>query len=112
MPGTGLLLILCGHQRSVMCLLKKRAVRAPHLSVPLTDFVWFLQAHCHYVIVKLFTAKLAEVGDAAVRAVLTDLCLLYALFGISRNTGDFLQVGVFLQHSKSPKPGSLFANVL
>lgn len=95
-----------------MCLLKKHAVRAAHLSVPLTVPVWFLQAHCHYVIVKLFTAKLAEVSDAAVHAVLTELCLLYALFGISRNAGDFLQVGVFLQHSRSLKPGSLLANVL
>lgn len=112
MPGTELLLILCGHQRSVTRLLKKRAVRAPHPSVPLTDPVWFLQAHCHYVIVKLFTAKLAEVSDAAVHAVLTNLCLLYALFGISRNAGDFLQVSVFLLHSKTLKPASLLANVL
>uniref|UniRef100_A0A8C3E9F4 Acyl-coenzyme A oxidase n=1 Tax=Corvus moneduloides TaxID=1196302 RepID=A0A8C3E9F4_CORMO len=58
------------------------------------DLVRASEAHCHYVIVKLFTAKLAEVSDAAVRAVLTDLCLLYALFGISRNTGDFLQAGI------------------
>lgn len=95
-----------------MCLLKKHAVTAPHLSVSLTDPLWFLQAHCHYVVVKLFTAKLAEVGDAAVRAVLTELCLLYALFGISRNAGDFLQVGAFLQHSSSLKPASLLANGL
>lgn len=53
------------------------------------------------MIVKLFTAKLAEISNAAVRAVLTELCLLYALCGISKNTGDFLQVGVFLQHFKS-----------
>lgn len=78
----------------------------------LTAPVWFLQAHCHYVVVKLFTAKLAEVSDAAVHAVLTNLCLLYALFGISRNAGDFLQVGVSLQHSRSLKPPSLLANVL
>ncbi|XP_005056032.1 PREDICTED: peroxisomal acyl-coenzyme A oxidase 1 [Ficedula albicollis] len=58
------------------------------------DLVRASEAHCHYVIVKLFTAKLAEVGDAAVRAVLTELCLLYALFGISRNAGDFLQAGI------------------
>lgn len=64
------------------------------------------------MVVKLFTAKLAEVGDAAVRAVLTNLCLLYALFGISRNAGNFLQVGAFLQHSRFLKPGSLLANVL
>lgn len=64
------------------------------------------------MIVKLFTDKLAEVSDTAVRSVLTDLCLLYALFGISRNAGDFLQVGVSLQRSTSLKPGSLLANVL
>ncbi|KAI1232341.1 hypothetical protein IHE44_0006797, partial [Lamprotornis superbus] len=58
------------------------------------DLVRASEAHCHYVIVKLFTAKLAEVSDAAVRAVLTDLCLLYALFGIGRNAGDFLQAGI------------------
>lgn len=48
---------------------------------------------------KLFTAKLSEVSNAAVCAVLTELCLLYALYGISKNAGDFLQVGVFLQYS-------------
>ncbi|KAF4797346.1 peroxisomal acyl-coenzyme A oxidase 1 isoform X1 [Turdus rufiventris] len=58
------------------------------------DLVRASEAHCHYVIVKLFTAKLAEVSDAAVHAVLTNLCLLYALFGISRNAGDFLQAGI------------------
>lgn len=56
------------------------------------------------MVVKLFTAKLSEITDAAVRAVLTELCLLYALYGISKNTGDFLQVGVFLQRLKSLEP--------
>ncbi|KAM9515596.1 peroxisomal acyl-coenzyme A oxidase 1 isoform 4-T4 [Guaruba guarouba] len=58
------------------------------------DLVQASEAHCHYVIVKLFTAKLAEISNAAVRAVLTELCLLYALCGISKNTGDFLQAGI------------------
>uniref|UniRef100_A0A8V5HHI0 Acyl-coenzyme A oxidase n=1 Tax=Melopsittacus undulatus TaxID=13146 RepID=A0A8V5HHI0_MELUD len=58
------------------------------------DLVQASEAHCHYVIVKLFAAKLAEVSNAAVRAVLTELCLLYALCGISKNTGDFLQAGI------------------
>lgn len=60
---------------------------------------------------KLFTAKLAEISNAAVRAVLTELCLLYALYGISKNTGDFLQVGIFLQHFRSLEPESLFAKI-
>lgn len=64
------------------------------------------------MIVKLFTAKLSEVGNAAVRAVLTELCLLYALYGISKNTGDFLQVGIFLQHFISLDPESLLAEVI
>lgn len=49
------------------------------------------------MVVKLFTAKLSEISDAAVRAVMTNLCLLYALHGISKHTGDFLQVSVSLQ---------------
>ncbi|XP_075375278.1 peroxisomal acyl-coenzyme A oxidase 1 isoform X3 [Mycteria americana] len=58
------------------------------------DLVRASEAHCHYVIVKLFTAKLSEISNAAVRAVMTELCLLYALYGISKNTGDFLQAGI------------------
>lgn len=45
------------------------------------------------MVVKLFTDKLSEIGDPAVRAVMNNLCLLYALHGISKNAGDFLQVG-------------------
>lgn len=36
--------------------------------------------------------KLEQVGDAAVRAVLSTLALLYALKGIADNSGDFLKV--------------------
>uniref|UniRef100_A0A8D0EEH3 Acyl-coenzyme A oxidase n=1 Tax=Salvator merianae TaxID=96440 RepID=A0A8D0EEH3_SALMN len=58
------------------------------------DLVRASEAHCHYVVVKLFTAKLSEIGDPAVRAVLNNLCLLYALCGISKHSGDFLQGGI------------------
>ncbi|KAJ6660455.1 hypothetical protein lerEdw1_017879 [Lerista edwardsae] len=58
------------------------------------DLVRASEAHCHYVVVKLFTAKLPEIGDPAVRAVMNNLCLLYALHGISKNAGDFLQGGI------------------
>ncbi|XP_053155314.1 peroxisomal acyl-coenzyme A oxidase 1 isoform X2 [Hemicordylus capensis] len=61
------------------------------------DLVRASEAHCHYVVVKLFTAKLAEIGDPAVRAVINNLCLLYALCGISKNSGDFLQGGVLTE---------------
>uniref|UniRef100_A0AAQ6IE07 Acyl-coenzyme A oxidase n=1 Tax=Anabas testudineus TaxID=64144 RepID=A0AAQ6IE07_ANATE len=53
-----------------------------------------LQAHCHYVVVKLFTDKLGEIGDTAVHSVLSALALLYALQGITQNSGDFLQAGL------------------
>uniref|UniRef100_A0A7N8X5G8 Acyl-coenzyme A oxidase n=1 Tax=Mastacembelus armatus TaxID=205130 RepID=A0A7N8X5G8_9TELE len=53
-----------------------------------------LQAHCHYVVVKLFTDKLGEIGDTAVHSVLSSLALLYALYGITQNSGDFLQAGL------------------
>uniref|UniRef100_A0A8B9T5M8 Acyl-coenzyme A oxidase n=1 Tax=Anas platyrhynchos TaxID=8839 RepID=A0A8B9T5M8_ANAPL len=43
------------------------------------DLVRASEVHCHYVIVKLFTAKLSEISNAAVRAV---------------NAGDFMQAGI------------------
>nr|XP_006136581.1 peroxisomal acyl-coenzyme A oxidase 1 [Pelodiscus sinensis] len=58
------------------------------------DLVRASEAHCHYVVVKLFTAQLSEINDAAVHAVMSNLCLLYALYGISKHTGDFLQAGI------------------
>ncbi|XP_072539506.1 peroxisomal acyl-coenzyme A oxidase 1 isoform X2 [Salminus brasiliensis] len=51
-------------------------------------------AHCHYVVVKLFAAKLSEVSDTAVHSVLNTLALLYALHGVALNSGDFLQAGL------------------
>lgn len=51
-----------------------------------------LQAHCHYVVVKLFAAKLNEISNTAVYSVLSSLALLYALHGVAANSGDFLQV--------------------
>uniref|UniRef100_A0A3Q3EMN4 Peroxisomal acyl-coenzyme A oxidase 1 n=1 Tax=Labrus bergylta TaxID=56723 RepID=A0A3Q3EMN4_9LABR len=50
------------------------------------------EAHCHYVVVKLFTDKLRDIGDTGVHSVLSSLALLYALQGVTRNSGDFLQV--------------------
>lgn len=55
-------------------------------------FIVSHQAHCHYVVVKLFAAKLSEIGDTAVHSVIGTLALLYALHGIAQNSGDFLQV--------------------
>ncbi|XP_026215245.1 peroxisomal acyl-coenzyme A oxidase 1 isoform X2 [Anabas testudineus] len=58
------------------------------------DLVRASDAHCHYVVVKLFTDKLGEIGDTAVHSVLSALALLYALQGITQNSGDFLQAGL------------------
>lgn len=58
------------------------------------DLVRASDAHCHYVVVKLFVDKLSEVLDVAAHRILSSLCLLYTLHGISRNTGDFLQAGL------------------
>ncbi|XP_073540024.1 peroxisomal acyl-coenzyme A oxidase 1 isoform X2 [Phyllobates terribilis] len=58
------------------------------------DLVRATDAHCHYVVVKLYVDKLSEVLDVAARRILSSLCLLYTLHGISRNTGDFLQAGL------------------
>ncbi|XP_037326730.2 peroxisomal acyl-coenzyme A oxidase 1 isoform X2 [Pungitius pungitius] len=58
------------------------------------DLVRASDAHCHYVVVKLFTDKLGEVSDTAIHSVLSTLALLYALHGITKNSGDFLQAGL------------------
>ncbi|XP_053712401.1 peroxisomal acyl-coenzyme A oxidase 1-like isoform X2 [Synchiropus splendidus] len=58
------------------------------------DLVRASDAHCHYVVVKLFAEKLTEVGVTAIHSVLSTLALLYALHGISNNSGDFLQAGL------------------
>nr|XP_054607679.1 peroxisomal acyl-coenzyme A oxidase 1-like [Nothobranchius furzeri] len=51
-------------------------------------------AHCHYVVVKVFSEKLGEVGDTAIHSVLSTLALLYAMHGIAENSGDFLLAGL------------------
>ncbi|XP_076027244.1 peroxisomal acyl-coenzyme A oxidase 1 isoform X2 [Genypterus blacodes] len=58
------------------------------------DLVRASDAHCHYIVVKLFTDKLGEIGDTAIHSVMSTLALLYALHGIKNNSGDFLQAGL------------------
>ncbi|KAM8878434.1 peroxisomal acyl-coenzyme A oxidase 1 isoform 1-T1 [Spinachia spinachia] len=58
------------------------------------DLVRASDAHCHYVVVRLFTDKLGEVSDPAIHSVMSTLALLYALHGITKNSGDFLQAGL------------------
>ncbi|XP_014644766.1 PREDICTED: peroxisomal acyl-coenzyme A oxidase 1 isoform X3 [Ceratotherium simum simum] len=61
------------------------------------DLVRASEAHCHYVVVKLFTEKLLKIQDKSVQAVLRNLCLLYSLYGISQNAGDFLQGSIMTE---------------
>ncbi|XP_019732078.1 peroxisomal acyl-coenzyme A oxidase 1 isoform X1 [Hippocampus comes] len=58
------------------------------------DLVRASDAHCHYVVVKLFADKLAGIDAASIHLVLLTLARLYALHGISNNSGDFLQAGL------------------
>uniref|UniRef100_A0A452QHJ6 Acyl-coenzyme A oxidase n=1 Tax=Ursus americanus TaxID=9643 RepID=A0A452QHJ6_URSAM len=61
------------------------------------DLVQASEAHCHYVVVKLFSEKLLKIQDKSVHAVLRNLCLLYCLYGISQKAGDFLQGSIMTE---------------
>lgn len=51
-----------------------------------------VQAHCHYMVLKMFRDKVEQVEDPGVHAVLATLARLYAIHGIGDHMGDFLQV--------------------
>uniref|UniRef100_A0A8C7CNS9 Acyl-coenzyme A oxidase n=1 Tax=Oncorhynchus kisutch TaxID=8019 RepID=A0A8C7CNS9_ONCKI len=72
--------------------LQKRVSQEDAWNNSAIDLVRASNAHCHYVVVKLFAAKLGEIGDTGVHSVLSTLALLYALQGIQQHSGDFLQV--------------------
>ncbi|XP_069510827.1 peroxisomal acyl-coenzyme A oxidase 1 isoform X1 [Ambystoma mexicanum] len=80
--------------KSVQAELNRQRGKEDAWNLSSVELVRASDAHCHYVVVKLFTAKLPEIVDVAVHNVLNSLCLLYALHGINRNTGDFLQAGL------------------
>ncbi|XP_069338963.1 peroxisomal acyl-coenzyme A oxidase 1 isoform X1 [Eulemur rufifrons] len=61
------------------------------------DLVQASEAHCHYVVVKLFSEKLLKIQDKSIQAVLRNLCLLYSLYGISQKAGDFLQGNIMTE---------------
>ncbi|XP_055015695.1 peroxisomal acyl-coenzyme A oxidase 1-like [Boleophthalmus pectinirostris] len=80
--------------RSIQQELQKRKNQEDAWNNSAIDLVRASDAHCHYVVVKLFTEKLSEIGDTAIHSVLSTLALLYALHGITKNSGDFLQAGL------------------
>ncbi|XP_048222381.1 peroxisomal acyl-coenzyme A oxidase 1 isoform X3 [Perognathus longimembris pacificus] len=55
------------------------------------DLVRASEAHCHYVVVKIFAEKLLSIQEKSIQSVLKNLCLLYSLYGINQKSGDFLQ---------------------
>ncbi|EHA99423.1 Peroxisomal acyl-coenzyme A oxidase 1 [Heterocephalus glaber] len=55
------------------------------------DLVRASEAHCHYVVVKLFADKLLKIQEKSIQIVLRNLFFLYSLYGISQKAGDFLQ---------------------
>ncbi|XP_042558539.1 peroxisomal acyl-coenzyme A oxidase 1 isoform X2 [Dipodomys spectabilis] len=55
------------------------------------DLVRASEAHCHYVVVKIFAETLLSIQEKSIKLVLKNLCLLYSLYGISQKSGDFLQ---------------------
>uniref|UniRef100_A0A8C0LXY6 Acyl-coenzyme A oxidase n=1 Tax=Canis lupus familiaris TaxID=9615 RepID=A0A8C0LXY6_CANLF len=61
------------------------------------DLVRASEAHCHYVVVKLFSEKLLKIQDKSIHTVLRNLCLLYCLYGISQKAGDFLQGSIMTE---------------
>ncbi|XP_077019999.1 peroxisomal acyl-coenzyme A oxidase 1 isoform X2 [Tamandua tetradactyla] len=61
------------------------------------DLVRASEAHCHYVVVKLFAEKLPKIQDKSIQNVLRNLFLLYSLCGISQKAGDFLQGSIMTE---------------
>ncbi|XP_064821053.1 peroxisomal acyl-coenzyme A oxidase 1-like isoform X1 [Oncorhynchus masou masou] len=80
--------------KSIQQELQKRVSQEDAWNNSAIDLVRASNAHCHYVVVKLFAAKLGEIGDMGVHSVLSTLALLYALQGIQQHSGDFLQTGL------------------
>ncbi|KAM9490978.1 peroxisomal acyl-coenzyme A oxidase 1-like isoform 1-T1 [Salvelinus alpinus] len=80
--------------KSIQQELQKRVSQEDAWNNSAIDLVRASDAHCHYVVVKLFAAKLGEMGDTGVHSVLSTLALLYALQGIQQHSGDFLQTGL------------------
>uniref|UniRef100_A0A4W5REA7 Acyl-coenzyme A oxidase n=1 Tax=Hucho hucho TaxID=62062 RepID=A0A4W5REA7_9TELE len=80
--------------KSIQLELQKRVSQEDAWNNSAIDLVRASDAHCHYVVVKLFAAKLGEIGDTGIHSVLSTLALLYALQGIQQHSGDFLQTGL------------------
>ncbi|CAN0312650.1 unnamed protein product [Lampetra fluviatilis] len=65
------------------------------------------EGHCYYVVVKTFVEKLAEVSDPGVLAVLTALCQMYALYGVTQHGRDFLEAGLLTPQQMEGASGAV-----
>ncbi|XP_028912909.1 peroxisomal acyl-coenzyme A oxidase 1 isoform X1 [Ornithorhynchus anatinus] len=83
--------------RNLQAEVKHRKSKEEAWNLTSVDLVRASEAHCHYVVVKLFAEKLTQVTDKPLQAVLNNLCLLYALHGINEKAGDFLQGGILTE---------------
>ncbi|XP_043857719.1 peroxisomal acyl-coenzyme A oxidase 1 isoform X2 [Dromiciops gliroides] len=83
--------------RNLQAEMKHRKSKEIAWNLTSVDLVRASEAHCHYVVVKLFSGNLSKIDDKPIQAVLKNLCLLYALYGISQNSGDFLQGGILTE---------------
>ncbi|XP_074116882.1 peroxisomal acyl-coenzyme A oxidase 1 isoform X2 [Sminthopsis crassicaudata] len=83
--------------RNLQAELKHRKSKEIAWNLTSVDLVRASEAHCHYVVVKLFSGNLSKIDDKPIQTVLKNLCLLYALYGISQNSGDFLQGGILTE---------------
>lgn len=58
----------------------------------MTDITF--QAHCHFFVVRNFFEEINSIKlSPPLREVVLDLARLYALDGISKNSGEFMEVG-------------------
>ncbi|XP_036610463.1 peroxisomal acyl-coenzyme A oxidase 1 isoform X2 [Trichosurus vulpecula] len=83
--------------RNLQAEMKLRKSKDVAWNLTSVDLVRASEAHCHYVVVKLFAGNLSKIEDKSIQTVLKNLCLLYALYGISQNSGDFLQGGILTE---------------
>lgn len=61
------------------------------------DLVKMTKAHCYYTIVRNFANAVEKVEDKQLQAVLHKLCMLFALYQVQRDLGDFTCSGYLAQ---------------
>ena len=60
----------------------------------LADFIQLNEAHCTYMFLRAFIARIQDLQDSSILKALTPLCQLYALSNIEDKLGDFIVDGL------------------